>query len=87
MNMRPYRDEDLAKVMEIANIAWRPIRQMSREALGDTIADILNPLGDAVSKGTGTDVGHFGYLPLFQFVNIGGPAVGILVGFAVPYPL
>ena len=51
MNMREYRPEDLEKVMEIANIAWRPIRQMSREALGDTIADILNPLGDAVSKG------------------------------------
>lgn len=51
MNMREYRNEDLAKVMEIANIAWRPIRQMSREALGDTIADILNPAGDECSKG------------------------------------
>ena len=51
MNMREYKSEDLAKVMEIANIAWRPIRQMSREALGDTIADILNPAGDECSKG------------------------------------
>ena len=51
MNMREYRNEDLAKVMEIANIAWRPIRQMSREALGNTIADILNPAGDECSKG------------------------------------
>lgn len=51
MNMREYKSEDLAKVMEIANIAWRPIRQMSREALGDTIADILNPAGDDCSKG------------------------------------
>ena len=51
MNMRPYRDEDLLKVMEIANIAWRPIRKMSRAALGDSIADILNPAGDDVSKG------------------------------------
>ena len=51
MNMREYRAEDLAKVMEIANIAWQPIRKMSREALGDTIADILNPAGDALSKG------------------------------------
>jgi predicted GNAT family acetyltransferase len=51
MNMREYRNEDLAKVMEIANIAWRPIRQMSREALGDTIADILSPAGDECSKG------------------------------------
>ena len=30
MNMRPYKSDDLEKVMEIANIAWRPIRQMSR---------------------------------------------------------
>lgn len=51
MNMREYKSEDLAKVMEIANIAWRPIRQMSREALGNTIADILNPAGDDCSKG------------------------------------
>lgn len=51
MNMRPYRDEDLHKVMEIANIAWRPIRKMSRAALGDSIANILNPDGDDVSKG------------------------------------
>ena len=51
MNMRPYRDEDLHKVMEIANIAWRPIRKMSRAALGDSSANILNPDGDDVSKG------------------------------------
>ena len=51
MNMREYREEDLLKVMEIANIAWQPIRKMSREALGDSIADILNPAGDDVSKG------------------------------------
>ncbi|MBO5792048.1 MAG: GNAT family N-acetyltransferase [Lentisphaeria bacterium] len=51
MNMRPYCEDDLLKVMEIANIAWRPIRKMSRAALGDSIADILNPDGDDVSKG------------------------------------
>ena len=51
MNMREYRPEDLKIVMEIANLAWRPIRQMSREALGDQISDILNPAGDAESKG------------------------------------
>lgn len=51
MDMRSYRPEDLEKVMEIADIAWRPIRQMSREALGDTIADLLNPAGDDKSKG------------------------------------
>ena len=51
MNMRPYKPEDLEKVMEIANIAWRPIRQMSRETLGDTIANYLSPAGDDKSKG------------------------------------
>lgn len=51
MNMRPYCSEDLEKVMDIANIAWQPIRKMSRETLGDTIADLLNPAGDDRSKG------------------------------------
>lgn len=51
MDMRPYCSEDLEKVMDIANIAWQPIRKMSRETLGDTIADLLNPAGDDKSKG------------------------------------
>ena len=51
MNMREYRPEDLEIVMDIANQAWKPIRQMSREALGDTIANMMNPDGDNVSKG------------------------------------
>ena len=51
MNMREYRADDLEKVMEIANKAWRPIRKMGRETLGDSIADLMNPLGDDVSKG------------------------------------
>ena len=51
MIMREYRPEDLEQVMAIANTAWSPIRRMSREALGNTIADILNPEGDAKSKG------------------------------------
>lgn len=50
-HMRAYRKEDLEQIMAIADAAWRPIRQMSRETLGDTIADILNPMGDAISKG------------------------------------
>ncbi len=49
--MREYRTEDLEQVMAIADTAWSPIRRMSREALGNTIADILNPEGDAKSKG------------------------------------
>ena len=51
MNMREYRADDLETVMSIANEAWRPIRQMSREALGDAISDLMNPVGDARSKG------------------------------------
>ena len=51
MNMREYRPEDLEIVMDIANQAWKPIRQMSREALGDKIANIMNPDGDNTSKG------------------------------------
>ena len=51
MIMREYRADDLEPVMAIADLAWRPIRQMSREALGDAIADVLNPMGDAKSKG------------------------------------
>ena len=51
MVMRDYRSEDLESVMDIANAAWRPIRQMSREALGDKISDLFNPAGDAKSKG------------------------------------
>ena len=51
MIMREYRSGDLGQVMNIANAAWQPIRKMSREALGDTISDLLNPAGDAESKG------------------------------------
>ena len=51
MQMREYQSSDLQKVMEIANIAWREIRKMSRAALGDRISDELNPAGDAESKG------------------------------------
>ena len=51
MKMRAYREEDIEQVMEIADAGWRSIRQMSRETLGDTVSDILNPGGDAKSKG------------------------------------
>jgi len=51
MYVRKYRQSDLAEVTAIADAAWRPIRKMSREALGDAVSDILNPLGDDVSKG------------------------------------
>ena len=51
MNMREYRPEDLEFVMALANQAWKPIRQMSREALGDFISDYFNPAGDDLSKG------------------------------------
>ena len=51
MRMREYRADDLETVMAIADLAWRPIRQMSREALGDAIADVMNTMGDAKSQG------------------------------------
>ena len=38
MQMREYRAADLETVMSIADEAWRPIRQMSREALGDAVS-------------------------------------------------
>jgi len=51
MFMRKYREGDLEQVMAVADAGWRSIRQMSREALGDAVSDILNPDGDARSKG------------------------------------
>lgn len=51
MLMREYKAEDLQAVMAIANAGWKEIRKMSRAALGDKIADMLNPAGDAESKG------------------------------------
>lgn len=51
MLMRKYRTEDLKAVMAIANAGWQEIRKMSRAALGDKISDMLNPAGDAESKG------------------------------------
>ena len=51
MIMREFHNSDLEQIMNIANAAWQPIRKMSREALGDTISDLLNPAGDAKSKG------------------------------------
>ena len=51
MQMREYRDDDLSVVMDIGNKAWREIRKMSRDALGDGISDVLFPDGDEKSKG------------------------------------
>ena len=51
MSIRAFQSEDLPVIADIANRAWKEIRQMSRDALGDTIADYLNPDGDNVSKG------------------------------------
>ncbi|NMA41797.1 MAG: GNAT family N-acetyltransferase [Oligosphaeraceae bacterium] len=49
--IRPYQKSDLAIVMDIANRAWSSIRKMSRQELGDKIADLMNPYGDDKSKG------------------------------------
>lgn len=49
--IRTFRVEDMQSVMDIANRAWRPIRKISREILGDRISDLLRPPGDKSSKG------------------------------------
>jgi ribosomal protein S18 acetylase RimI-like enzyme len=49
--IRAYRPDDLSTVMDIADRAFRPIRQATRQALGDRISDGLRPEGDDVSKG------------------------------------
>ena len=51
MSIRPFQPEDLPVIAEIGNRAWKEIRRMSRDALGDTISDYLNPEGDDISKG------------------------------------
>ena len=51
MSMRAFRPEDLPVIVDIANRAWKPIKEMSRISLGDALADLINPEGDSVSKG------------------------------------
>lgn len=51
MEVRDYVRKDLPEVVKIANAAWRPIRRMTRQKLGEEISNILHPGGDAVSKG------------------------------------
>ena len=51
MSIRAFQVADLPVITDIANRAWKEIRRMSRDALGDCIADMLNPAGDDVSKG------------------------------------
>lgn len=41
--VRPYRNTDLVKVMEIANSAWREIYKMFRQCYGDELFEILVP--------------------------------------------
>ena len=50
--IRAFRASDGEVMVDIANRAWAPIRRMSRQALGDKIADLLvGAAGDARSKG------------------------------------
>ncbi|HPY89255.1 MAG TPA: GNAT family N-acetyltransferase [Lentisphaeria bacterium] len=50
--IRAFRDSDREAIVDIANRAWAPIRRMSRQALGDKIADLLvGAAGDGRSKG------------------------------------
>ncbi len=49
--VRPIREDDVEAVVALANKAWKPIIALSRERLGDIIADAMRPGGDDVSKG------------------------------------
>ncbi|MDD4097486.1 MAG: GNAT family N-acetyltransferase [Lentisphaeria bacterium] len=50
--IRAFRASDGEVMVDIANRAWAPIRRMSRQALGDRIADqLVGAAGDARSKG------------------------------------
>jgi ribosomal protein S18 acetylase RimI-like enzyme len=48
--IRKYKPEDLAKIMDIANRAWREIYVMFREAYGDELFQIIVP-NEKTSKG------------------------------------
>ena len=51
MSIRSFVPADLPVIVDIGNRAWREIKKMTRDALGDRIADRLNPEGDSVKKG------------------------------------
>ena len=51
MSIRNFVPEDLPVITDIANRAWRTIKKMSRDALGDKLSDLLNPEGDNAVKG------------------------------------
>ena len=51
MIVRKFRPEDTEAVIALANTAWQPINKMSRDRLGNKIADIIRPAGDKISKG------------------------------------
>ena len=51
MQIRKYREEDLPAIMALGNEAWRPIRRVQRDTLGDEIFNVLHPKGADVDKG------------------------------------
>jgi RimJ/RimL family protein N-acetyltransferase len=48
--IRKYKPDDLAKIMDIGNRAWREIYKMFREAYGDDLYQIIVP-DETTSKG------------------------------------
>ena len=48
--IRRYKPEDLEKIMDIGNRAWREIYKMFREAYGDELFQIITP-DEITSKG------------------------------------
>ncbi len=41
LNLRPYRDTDLDRVLEISALAWTPVFESFRRILGDSLFDIV----------------------------------------------
>ena len=57
MSIRAFVPTDLPVIVDIGNRAWCEIKKMTRDALGDKLADRFNPEGDNVTKGR--EIEHF----------------------------
>ncbi len=51
MSIRAFAPADLPVIVDIGNRAWKEIKKMTRDSLGDRLADRFNPEGDSVTKG------------------------------------
>ena len=64
-HIRPFRDEDLNRLLDIAAEAWKPVFRSSREILGSTLFDLVNSdpetekrrqVADACRRDSGKDI-------------------------------